>query len=212
MGLSAPFAGGLGVVALGSWLVIRPSRAKWEQARLRPLPAAWTDLAHAHDLGEERARYWGPGSVSQGVVVYERGFILGWSGETTAHRWDEAAAVYERTFRKGRKVLREYVLLWSGSEEWLTLTDEHIEDLAGLGKVFVGRVSESLRPKVAAALERGEGYLFPGWGQARHRIHRGGRRRRRRRDPLAGAGRGRRPGRPHRDERRGRAGAGALVG
>ncbi|TDD15481.1 hypothetical protein E1294_34235 [Nonomuraea diastatica] len=72
--------------------------------------------------------------------------------------------MYERSARQGRKVMREYVLLWSGGEEWLTLTEEHIEDLAGLGKVFVERVSESLRPKVAAALARGESYLFPRWG------------------------------------------------
>ncbi|MFI0366679.1 hypothetical protein ACH35V_02300 [Actinomadura sp. 1N219] len=165
IGLPAPFAGGVGAVSLALAFAIRPGKARWAEARDRPLPDEMTTLAQSRDLGAERTRYWAPSSATRGVVTFEHGFAFSWDGEIDVHRWDEIRGVFERYETVRNKVGRQYVV-WTGGDAWLTLTDQQIEDLAGFGKDIVQYVTDHLRPKVLEMLRQGETYLFPKWGSA----------------------------------------------
>lgn len=162
IGLPAPFAGAAGVLSLAPAFLIKPGKARRQEARGGPLPEQMTLLARTRALTAERTRYWAPDSASRGVVMFDHGFAFSWAGEIDVHRWDEIRGVFERAERVQNKVERQYVV-WTGSDdEWLTLTERQIEDLAGFGEGIVEYVSRHLSPKVLETLRQGETYLFRG--------------------------------------------------
>jgi len=166
-GLSAPYAGGVGLLLLVIGFVLRPSKAKQAEVRSGPLPAELQALAHSRDLGDERARYWKKNSLTYGVFVFEHGFVSHWpKEEPAACRWDEVLGVFERFVRHGREVKLEY-LVWPGGEGHFTFREEDIKDIKELGAVLTECVAQQLRPRILAALQRSESYEFPICGNGR---------------------------------------------
>ena len=75
-------------------------------------------------------------------------------------------AVFERFVPRNQRVEHQFVL-WLGGKDTLTFSEDGFQDIKGrLGAELTESVARTLQPKILAALQRGESYVFPGWGNA----------------------------------------------